>query len=134
MRKYSKKGLEKRKKDREGYAEFYISQVKYIKDNSVHCQECGVRLKGDVSEVAHIFPKNLFKSISILPKNILYLCSRYSDSNCHSVLDDSKKEVVHKMNVFSIIEDRFNELENLITEKIPYKIYARYQNSTEETE
>jgi len=127
--KYSKKGWEKRKKDREGYPEFYISQVNHIKENRLCCQECGVRLKGDVSEVSHIFPKNLFKSISILPENILYLCSRYSNNNCHSILDDSKKEVVQKMKIFSIIENRFKKLENLITEKIPYKIYERYSKT-----
>lgn len=133
MRRYSKKGLEKRKKDREGLKEFFISCVENIRKKNLTCEECGAKLKGDVSEVAHILPKSLFKSISTNNKNWIPLCGMYSENQCHSKFDDSKTEIFQSMKVFKKISCIFVELEELVTEKIPYKIYARYQRSSEET-
>lgn len=124
--KYSKKGWEKRKKDREGYAEFYQKHIKIIKDDKVCCSECGAKLRGHVSEIAHILPKNLFKSIATNDDNVIYLCSFGSFNQCHSIFDDSKKNVFKNMKVYKKINKIFRSLESVITEKIPYKIYSRY--------
>lgn len=128
---YSKKGWEKRKKDREGYAEFYQKHVKIIKDTKACCEECGTKLRGHVSEVAHILPKNLFKSVATNDDNVIYLCGMYSANECHNKFDDSKLKVFQNMLVFDKISCIFAKLEEVITEKIPYKIYDRYQKSSE---
>ena len=124
---YSKKGLEKRKKEREGYAEFYQSHVYFVKKNRVKCEECGSQLQGHVSEIAHILPKQKYKSIAKEDKNILYLCGMYSKNQCHSKFDDSKAEVIKQMNVYDKAVDRFKKLEEKITENISYKTYDKWE-------
>ena len=130
--KYSKKGLEKRKKDREGFAEFFIKCIERIKTERLCCTECGAPLKGNVSEIAHVLPKSYFKSIATNDLNWIPLCGMYSENQCHLKFDDSKLEIIKKMTIFPKICCIFAQLEDVITEKIPYKIYDRYQNSTEE--
>jgi hypothetical protein len=127
MRKYSSKGLEKRKEERKNFPEFFSRHVQYIKDNRVCCEECGSRLLGDVSEVAHILPKGYFKSISTNDLNVIYLCGWKSSKNCHSLFDDSLNENIKKMIVYPKIIRIFTELKEILTEKINYKIYDRYE-------
>ena len=127
--KYSKKGWDKRKEDRAGYAEFFQKHVKVIKDTQACCEECGTRLRGHVSEVAHILPKSLFKSIATNDDNVIYLCGMYSSNECHNEFDDSKLKVFQNMLVFNKISSIFAMLENIVIEKIPYKIYERYSKT-----
>lgn len=128
LRKYTKKGLEKRKADREGYSEFFMKHVDLIQDNQIKCQECGQRLLGDVSEVCHILPKNIFKSIATLDENIVYLCSYKSANNCHSKFDDGAIEQVKQMEIYPYVKEKFSVLKDLVTERINYKIYDRYED------
>ena len=123
---YSKKGLEKRKSEREGYAEFFQKHIKIIKDTKACCAECGSRLKGHVSEIAHILPKSYFKSIATNDKNVIYLCGMYSSSQCHTNFDTFSVEKFQKMLVFTKVSCIFAELEDVIEEKINYKIYDKY--------
>lgn len=117
----------KRKQERADFPQFYQENIKYIRDNNLHCEECGCRLIGDVSEVAHILPKNFFKSICTVQKNIVYLCSWKSSNNCHAKFDNSKNEVVQEMNVFERLKQTVVELKPQITEKLNYKFYDRWQ-------
>lgn len=126
MKKYTKKGWEKRKKEREGLPEFFKKHIEIIRDQGIRCEECGGRLQGDVSEVAHILPKQKFKSICTSDKNVVYLCGWKSDNNCHSKFDEGTNENVKKMNIFPKITERFRELEEIITEKYNYKLLDRY--------
>ena len=79
IRKYSKKGLEKRKEERHCLPEFFIRHVEKIKTEKLCCANCGDKLKGDVSEVAHVLPKQYFKSIQCSDDNVVYLCSYKSN-------------------------------------------------------
>ena len=125
MRKYSKKGLERRKEKRKDFPEFYQKHIQIIKDNKLHCQECGCKLVGDVSEVAHILNKSFFKSISTDDLNILYLCSwRSNGNNCHSKFDIGKEE---EMTVFPIAQERVKEMIEKMTEKITWKTIDKWQ-------
>lgn len=127
MRRYSKKGLEKRKQDREGYKEFYEEQVEKIKKERLCCQECGVKLIGDVSEVAHILEKQKFKSIACNSKNILYLCSWKSNgNNCHSIFDGSAEQL-QGMKVFEVTKETVKELLQEVEEDYNYKILDKWQ-------
>lgn len=125
MKRYSKKGLELRKKQRKGFKDFYIKHIDIIKKGVV-CKECGAKLKGHVSEVAHILPKSTFKSIATNDLNIIYLCGMYSESQCHTNFDTFSNEKFKKMLVYPFINDIFVKLEPEIQEKINYKIYDRY--------
>lgn len=126
MKRYSSKGLEKRKEERKGFSEFFEKHVQIIKENRLCCEECGTRLKGDVSEIAHILPKSTFKSIATNDDNVLYLCGMWSDSQCHSKYDNLPTAKVREMKIFPKVVEKFKILEEEITEKITYKIEERY--------
>lgn len=125
MRKYSKKSRERRKEERKDLPEFYQKHIQYIKENNIHCQECSIKLKGDVSEVAHVLPKSLFKSVMTNDNNVLYLCGQWQN-NCHGNLDNSSNDKIKEMFIYPLVEEKFLKLENTVTEKINYKIYERY--------
>lgn len=127
MRKYSKKGFEKRKQEREGYKEFYEYHVQKIKNEKICCEECGCNLIGDVSEVAHILQKSFFKSIACNSKNILYLCSwKSGGNNCHSIFDGSVEQL-QKMKIFKGVKETVKELLQEVEEDYNYKILDKWQ-------
>lgn len=97
-----------------------------IRDGNAICKECGETLIGNVSEVAHILPKSYFKSIQTEDSNIIYLCSHYSKNNCHAKYDYSSNDVLKEMKIFEYTSKKFQELQELITEKINYKHYDRW--------
>lgn len=126
MKKYSKKALEHRKKEREGFPLFFQKHIKNISVNRLCCEECGSRLFGDVSEVAHILPKQTFKSISTEDSNVIYLCGWKSPNNCHDKFDNGSNEKVKEMKIFEKICESYENLLPLIEEKINYKVTDRY--------
>ena len=128
MSNYSKRGWQKRKDDRAGYAEFFQKHISIIKKNKECCSECGERLKGHVSEVAHILPKSYFKSVATNDNNILYLCGMFSTKQCHSKFDDCSLENFKKMKSYIKVSEKFRILEKNIKEKMPYKVHIRFTN------
>lgn len=125
IKRYSKKGLEKRKEERECLPEFFKKHINIAK--GMYCEECGERLKGNVSEIAHILPKNYFKSIMCSDLNVLYLCGLYSNNNCHYNFDNFAQEEIRTMNIFPKTQLAFEQLKNNITEKITYKHYEKFE-------
>lgn len=123
MRKYSKKGLERRKKDREGYKEFFEKHIDIIKQGRLSCEECGVKLRGSVREIAHVLPKSYFKSISTDDENIIYLCEKH-----HNEYDNSSNEDMHRMSIMTKVQNRFESLQDKIKEDINWKHYDRWEN------
>lgn len=106
--------------------EFFQRHVEHIKKERLCCEECGQRLIGDFSEVAHILPKGYFKSICTEDLNVLYLCSYRSDNNCHSKFDNSSNDTVKKMSIYPKVKERFQVLLEMLTEKINYKTLDKY--------
>lgn len=127
MKKYSNKGLEKRKSEREGLAEFFLKHVQIIKDGRLTCQECGTPLRGDVSEVAHVLPKQYFKSIMCSDLNILYLCGLYSAKECHLKFDNLPQEKIKQMKIYPKVQEAFKNLMPIISENINYKHNERFE-------
>lgn len=122
--KYSKKGLEKRKEERACLPEFFQRHIEIAKGKC--CEECGSKLKGNVSEIAHVLPKQYFKSIMCSDLNVLYLCGMYSSEQCHYNFDNYPQEKVKQMKIYPKVQEVFKQLEEDITEKINYKVYERY--------
>lgn len=108
-------------------SEFFQKHIQIIKHTSAECAECGCKLFGNIEEVAHILPKQYFKSISAEDLNIIYLCGQYSENNCHGKYDNSSNEIVRQMNIFKSVSESFEKLQELITEKLNYKHYDRWQ-------
>lgn len=126
MKRYSKKGLEKRKAERECLSEFFIRHVNKIKTEKLRCANCGEQLKGDVSEVAHRLPKSTFKSVQCDDDNVVYLGGRFSSCGCHA-LYDGINEQLQSLNIFSAEKEVVKELLEKVTEQINYKIYEKWQ-------
>jgi len=126
IRKYSKKGLEKRKAEREGFPEFFQKHIEIARNS--YCEECGQRLTGDVSEIAHCLPKSYFKSVSTSDLNVLYLCGRFSANQCHSNYDNGAVEKVKQMKIYPKVKEIFQQLKPEITETINYKVYQKYED------
>jgi uncharacterized protein YbbK (DUF523 family) len=126
MKRYSKKGLEKRKAERECLSEFFIRHVNKIKTEKLHCANCGEKLKADVSEVAHRLPKSTFKSIQCDDDNVIYLGGRFSSCGCHNLYDGTNEQL-QSLNIFSAEKEIVKELLEKVTEQINYKIYEKWQ-------
>ena len=126
LKKYSKKGLEKRKAERECLPEFFIRHVEKIKTERLHCANCGCTLLSDVSEVAHRLPKSTFKSIQCDDNNVTYLCSWKSTNNCHSKYDGTNEQL-WSLNIFEDERLKIEKLLDKVTEKYSYKILDRWK-------
>ena len=124
MKKYSKKGLEKRKEERACLPEFFKKHIEIAKTKC--CAECGDKLLGDVSEVAHCLQKSIFKSIQCDDDNVTYLCSWKSSNNCHSLYDGTNEQL-WSLNIFEKEKIKIKKLLEKVTEKYNYKILDRWQ-------
>jgi hypothetical protein len=125
IRKYSKKGLEKRKTERDCLPEFFKKHIEIAKTK--YCENCGEQLKGNATEIAHILPKQYFKSVICSDLNVLYLCGIYSINNCHYNFDNYPQEKVKEMKIYLKVQEIFKQLEEEITEKINYKHRDLYE-------
>ena len=126
MRRYSKKGLEKRKAERECLAEFFIRHIEKIKKERLSCANCGEKLKGDVSEVCHRLPKSTFKSIQCDDENVIYLGGRFSKCGCHSKYDGTNEQL-QSLSIFAAEKDIVKELLDKVTEKYNWKLLERWK-------
>lgn len=115
MKKYNKKSLERRREGRVGYKEFYEEQVKLCRGK--RCMSCSRKLRGDVSEIAHILPKSIFKSIATNPLSVLFLCSNkiYGSDGCHDKYDRSWEDA-KSMPIWVVVIERYNLLKEEIKE------------------
>ena len=123
MKKYSKKGLEKRKGERACLPEFFQKHIEIAKTK--YCANCGEKLRGDVSEVAHRLPKSTFKSIMCDDDNVVYLGGRFSSCGCHSLYDGTNEQL-QSLNIFLAEKEIIKELLEKATEKYNYKILDRW--------
>ncbi len=124
IKRYSKKGLEKRKEERACLPEFFQRHIEIAKTKC--CANCGEKLRGDVSEIAHRLPKSFFKSIQCDDDNVVYLGGRFSSCGCHSLYDGTNEQLQF-LSIFLAEKKIIEELLEKVTEEINYKIYDRWQ-------
>lgn len=124
IRKYSKKGLEKRKSERECLPEFFQKHIEIAKNSC--CANCGEKLKGDVSEIAHRLPKSTFKSIMCADDNVIYLGGRFSSCGCHSLYDGTNEQL-QSLSIFSAEKEIIKELLKKVTENYNWKLTDRWK-------
>lgn len=96
---------------KESLAPFFQYHISKIKQNPI-CMNCGCRLHGTVSEVAHILPKREFMNPEVRSNldNALYLCCD-SNSNCHGLFDNIQMtEKVYEMEVWEIAVKKYKKL------------------------
>lgn len=126
MRKYSKKGLERRKEERECLPEFFKKHIEIIKTEKRKCENCGELLKGDTSEVAHRLPKSFFKSIMCDDENVVYLGGRFSSCGCHNLYDGTNEQL-QSLSIFAQEKEKVEKLLEKVTEKYNWKLTDRWQ-------
>jgi hypothetical protein len=124
IRKYSKKGLEKRKSERECLPEFFQKHIEIARVKC--CANCGEKLKGEVSEIAHRLPKSFFKSVMCDDDNVVYLGGRFSSCGCHSLYDGTNEQL-QSLSIFLSEKEIIKELLEKVTERINYKLYDRWK-------
>ena len=124
IKRYSKKGLEKRKEERQCLSEFFQRHIEIAKTKC--CANCGEKLRGDISEIAHRLPKSFFKSIQCDDDNVVYLGGRFSSCGCHSLYDGTNEQL-QSLSIFSAEKEIVKELLEKVTEEINYKIYDKWQ-------
>jgi hypothetical protein len=125
MKRYTSKALKQRQNERACLPEFFKKHIEIAKTKC--CEECGAKLKGNVTEIAHVLPKQYFKSVMCSDLNVLYLCGLYSNNECHSKFDNSAQEKVKEMKIYPKVQEIFKQLEEEITEKINYKHRDLYE-------
>lgn len=113
-------------KPKTGLPEFFERHIQIMKDKNAKCLECGCKLRYSVDEVAHILPKQYFKSIATEDSNVLYLCGMFSENSCHTKYDNGSNDEIKEMKIFEEVSKRFEDLQELITEKLNYKHYERW--------
>ena len=123
IRKYSKKGLEKRKEERACLPEFFQRHIEIAKTKC--CANCGEKLRGDVSEIAHRLPKSFFKSIMCDDDNVVYLGGRFSSCGCHSSYDGTNQQL-QSLSIFLAEKEIIKKLLEKVTETVSYKLYDRW--------
>lgn len=124
LKNYSKKGLQKRKEERSCLPEFFKKHIEIAKTKC--CENCGERLRGDVSEIAHRLPKSFFKSIQCDDDNVVYLGGRFSICGCHSLYDGTNQQL-QSLSFFNEEKIKVKKLLEKVTENINYKLYDRWQ-------
>ncbi len=79
-------------KNRESYSDFFDDMIKILAKNPI-CENCGSNISYYFmphSNIAHILPKQKYKSVATNKNNVLFLCAGKSGSesnNCHHKFD-----------------------------------------------
>lgn len=106
----------KRKSERAGLPEFFDNHIGKIRT----CENCGIHISSpDAKNVAHILPKETFKSVMSEPGNALYLCTNFDRDDgkgCHERYDHSWGSAM-LMNVWSTAVERYQSFKHKVKEK-----------------
>ena len=114
-----KKKVGTKEKEKDGELDkFFAVCVSVIKSNP-HCAECGEFISENDyrNSTAHLWPKNIFKSIATHPLNWLPLGNR---CGCHNDWDKGVESAC-QMQVWSIAVDRWSKFKNKIIETHKYR-------------
>lgn len=106
----------KRKAERAGLPAFFRNHIEKI----TTCENCNLRITNpDAKNVAHILPKETFKSVMSENHNALYLCTNFDRDDgkgCHERYDYSWGSAM-MMDVWSIAVKRYELFKDKIKEK-----------------
>ena len=111
LKKYiSKQTLKTRRKKKQKaeimkpFWEYHLENVK----NNPYCENCGVKIQGNICNIAHIIPKRSDVIIMDNLNNCIYLCSSFDGIDCHSKFDSIQSiPKVYLMPVWKIAVKRY---------------------------
>lgn len=116
-----KKPLDKNNKIKYYYL-YHLNNIKSVP----YCENCGIKLQGSISNIAHILPKRQSANPEVGAElnNYMYLCSPFDNliNNCHSKYDriQATKDI-YLMNCFNIAKQRYLTFCN----KVRYTKYSK---------
>lgn len=116
--------MKRSNKNKEELIEFFKDK---LANHPNSCENCGKKFPRTLSimNIAHILPKNRFKSVMTHPDNCMHLCNK-----CHHDFDSSWGKAM-TMKVWDLAVKRFKKFEHLIKEKsfvlLNFKKYAKEQ-------
>jgi hypothetical protein len=107
------------KKREVSYSDFFDKAIKEMQQNPF-CENCGGRININYlphHNVAHILPKQRFKSVATHDSNKMFLCAGKDGlKSCHEQFDSGYSTMM-EMPVFEIAKKRFEIFKDEITEK-----------------
>ena len=96
IKKYTQKGLDKRKSERAGLPEFFDTAIEELK-RKPFCQNCNCSINVSLlphNNIAHLLSKQRYKSVMTNPYNRVFLCDTKdhpidNPRSCHAKFDSS---------------------------------------------
>mgnify|MGYP001558445277 CR=1 FL=1 len=119
VRKKPTRPNEKRKRERAGLPEFFALAIEELRLQPI-CQNCRGRININyepVRNIAHILPKQRYKSVMTHPDNKLFLCAgKDGQSSCHERFD-SGVSAMTEMPCFALAAENFKKFQDKVTER-----------------
>lgn len=118
-----------RQNKKEVLSYFFNYHLEKIKNKSV-CQNCGVKIKGNICNIAHILPKRLHKEVMGNIHNCIYLCASINSGDeigCHDRFDRIQgNSQVYLMNCWPLV------IENYLKFRENVLYFSKYREVLEE--
>lgn len=118
LKPFTKKNQDKRREEREGLPDFFRSAIRTA-EKSPYCDNCGRVLNLTYNphwNIAHILPKQRYKSVMTHPFNWISLCTSKEDGDCHYKFDNNINEIP-QMPCFERAKKRFEVFRHEILER-----------------
>lgn len=115
------------------YFAYHISQI----EKNPYCINCKGRIQASHFHVAHVLPKQFFKSVKSNLDNAVYLCASVlgGDQNCHYMFDDNAndKNWLEDFPALDKILVQFNKFKHLVVEtgRKEFRILEELSNGKE---
>ena len=107
---------------------FFKYHINKLQNGIHYCENCGVRLTGQIANVAHIFPKrnNVCPEIMDNLDNYMYLCcSLYGEPGCHELYDRIQTtSKIYSIPCFKIAYERYKKIIDSGVD-LPYNKYTK---------
>ncbi|MDR0913090.1 MAG: hypothetical protein LBM96_10880 [Methanobrevibacter sp.] len=105
-------------------SDFFQKHIQIIKDNHLYCTECSRKLQGDISEIAHIVKKSTNPEVATNDLNVVYLCGKFSENQCHARFDQNFEMRNSMLNTIKMVLEKYpqfrSEIQNVTNEVLNY--------------
>lgn len=131
LKPFNPKTRRKRKAERVGLPEFFDKGIEAVKRSPV-CVNCGCKIQAHYNphwNVAHILPKQKYKSVMTHPENFIILCSSKDQDNgidCHTRFDNNIMDIP-SMPCFPLAKKKFEKFKGDCLER--GKIFAIFEQN-----
>lgn len=121
LKPFTTKNREKRKAERARLPMFFENAIIDLEEKPV-CQNCGCRINTRYQpawNIAHILPKNRYKSVMAHSQNFIILCSSKDQDtgiDCHYRFDNRIMDIPG-MPCFKIAKEKFERFKGEVTER-----------------